>query len=774
MKQNKQNKQNKQDKQEEKALMQKNLELQEKSKAKVSNKENPYNEKKKLKGKDIAIIVLSICSLILLIAVIFMSMRREKMITAYLENGSETASDDGATSMKNGYDNYLYISEVSADKWIELHNIGVENVDLTGVKIIIRGKEAVTFPEETIISKEGYLTIDVNDSLKNGGLVSLVDVDGKTFRTMSIPAIPSGKSYGQANSELNTWGFMEPTRDADNDSTDVEFVEYGGIGFSAPGGYYDDVFELELTCGDGETIYYTTDGTAPTLESEVYESPIKVSNQSGTHFVYAKLGNEMGYVPPSVDSGMILNAIVVNKAGEITKEMSQSYFIGMRTDSETINMPVLSITTDPDNLFDYFTGIYVAGRAGENATIQEDRGISGNYFLGLKKKARVEYFEVSRDKSFEMDAEISVKADVAATSTQKNLILDIGDSDYSKYAGSSMLDYISASGTFTIEQSPSDINTRIRNYLVTKLYTEGKSGMKDCMPCSVYIDGEYWGLYYMLSDFDGKYLQRHYGVSEDDVLIKTDGQVSARFKQVENFITQNDMSDSSNYAQVKAMIDVDSYAEYICLNMFVGTYPFSPGKGVAWRTVSDGGKGYADGRWRFLIDPVYDCINATKYNTSTIDSFLQLTMQSDLMLQSMLMNKEFCNTLVKTMEKLCDEVFVEERCDAELEKAVNYLKKAAIATYIRFCGSDSEDYYNWITSTLGQFLAERPEYILKYTVEIADKGGDLEKAIELLSEMEDESLNEEETEAEENLEEGEMEGADAGQGEAGEVTDNNG
>ena len=105
---------------------------------------------------------------------------------------------------------------------------------------------------------------------------------------------------------------------------------------------------------------------------------------------------------------------------------------------------------------------------------------------------------------------------------------------------------------------------------------------------------------------------------------------------------------------------------------------------------------------------------------------------------------------------------------------MNYLKKAAIATYIRFCGSDSEDYYNWITSTLGQFLAERPEYILKYTVEIADKGGDLEKAIELLSEMEDESLNEEETEAEENLEEGEMEGADAGQGEAGEVTDNNG
>ena len=59
-------------------------------------------------------------------------------------------------------------------------------------------------------------------------------------------------------------------------------------------------------------------------------------------------------------------------------EFSQTYFVGLSKDSDYLNLPVISITTDPENLFDYEHGIYIAGKQREDAIIQ---GFKPEFFL---------------------------------------------------------------------------------------------------------------------------------------------------------------------------------------------------------------------------------------------------------------------------------------------------------------------------------------------------------------------------------------------------------
>ena len=61
------------------------------------------------------------------------------------------------------------------------------------------------------------------------------------------------------------------------------------------------------------------------------------------------------------------------------------------------DLPVLSLTVDPVELFDYFGGNYVTGVDYENALAADDlRFDSANYYRGGEMNAHVEYFEADR------------------------------------------------------------------------------------------------------------------------------------------------------------------------------------------------------------------------------------------------------------------------------------------------------------------------------------------------------------------------------------------
>lgn len=146
--------------------------------------------------------------------------------------------------------------------------------------------------------------------------------------------------------------------------------------FSAQSGFYDADFTLTLQAAANVTIYYTLDGSDPaTSETAVaYTDGISIYDRSSEPNVYSNYQYDdtaqsitiydNAYQAPSylVDKATIVRAVARDSSGNMSRVITNTYF-RLPTDKMTSyeGLPVVSLVTDPDNLFDPDTGIYVTG-----------------------------------------------------------------------------------------------------------------------------------------------------------------------------------------------------------------------------------------------------------------------------------------------------------------------------------------------------------------------------------------------------------------------------
>ena len=554
-------------------------------------------------------------------------------------------------------------------------------------------------------------------------------MDENVVCALCVPSIAKGKSYGLVDITGYDMAFMDETKNAQNVPGDEpNYAESNGIGFSVPCGFYDSEFKLTLVSGRGNKIYYTTDGSEPTTDSTLYSNPIFIKNRSGQNYVYARqaIGNNGSvYYPGSVDRGEIIRAIEVDSAGKIVGSASKSYFIGFRMDSDYLNIPVISIIINPDDLFDYFNGIYVSGRSKEDEIAKGGNGQGyGNYYNGWERKAKIEYFEPGKVKSFEDNVSIKILSDSSISDRQKGLVFSLSDYKATDILGSSIQKFISLDGTFEVTQNYNDNDVKIRDYFLNELMADSSVGTAELMPVILFIDGEYWGLYMIKSPYDKAYIERQYGISGQDIIFHTYGSYKREFSEVNDFVINNDMSDQENYMQVSNMIDIDSYLEYVCMNMFVGNTSFGSLKTTQWRTKETSNSKYCDGKWRWLMSRMDNTLCNSSNQSYTIDSFLQNGFTHDKFLQSLLMNKDFCNRLYSTMEKLVKNQLTPDKAGKVLEELDTLLDKPTYTSRQRFYGKISGQFDSEVDK-ISEFFENRKEYILIYAKETSEKGGDL-------------------------------------------------
>ena len=188
--------------------------------------------------------------------------------------------------------------------------------------------------------------------------------------------------------------FREPTPDAANTT-----AGYGPaspkVSFSVPHGYKTEAFDLTLSCAEDPdaTIYYTLDGSSPTVNSMQYSGPIHVS---GTTCIRAAVPREGSVIQQDASATyLFLDDILLQARGTapagfpgsktlndqvMLYGMDQSVVNGADRDrllrGFTNSVSTLSIVIDPENLFNKDTGIYVNaiacdGREWERLTMVE-------------------------------------------------------------------------------------------------------------------------------------------------------------------------------------------------------------------------------------------------------------------------------------------------------------------------------------------------------------------------------------------------------------------
>ncbi len=692
----------------------------------ASNKQN-----KKKAVKDLIIIALSIISLLLLVFIIVTSRKKERQVTDYLKTESETIENTGIISQKKLQD-FVIISEVCADKWIELYNCGTEDIDLNGVEIYISGKLDTAISESLVVARDSYAVIDLksNPGTSKNNVLVIRDTENSGEIAMIIPKLNKGQSYGRLSLDSYDMAYVSPSKGEATKSLD-KYVTINGIGYSVPGGFYDGEVKLTLMARADEKIYYTTDGTKPTTQSEEYTGPISIKNMSGGKYVYAELGfgrfGSLDYLPKQVDKGMVVRAIRTDASGKVKGEATQEYFIGMAKDVSYQDMAVISLTSEPDGLFGYENGIYVSGKSREDALIQELDNSYGyaNYFNNWKRDAKISYYEPEKGKTLELEGQINVFVNSDTANAQKSLEFRTTNS-FDGFKGSSLLDYMDTEGHFVLNAFEGDNAIKVRELLSNELLKDSKVGTEKLLPCILFIDGEYWGMYHIKAPYDSRYIEEIYGVTSDVIIRDYDGAYNQDYIDFYKYVTENDMSVAEYYDNARKQMDMDSYLEFVCANMFFAKTSFRTTQATVWRTKNSEGTGYNDGRWRWLMEPAGSSMASKNTQTATIDSYLQESLKMDKFFQSLLRNKEFCSQLSATMRRVISEYFTQEKCDTCLDAVVELTEKPAKETYERYSKAMSAGDYEYRIEEIRSFFENRGEYIIKYTDEQAQKGGDLE------------------------------------------------
>lgn len=404
--------------------------------------------------------------------------------------------------------------------------------------------------------------------------------------------------------------------------------------FSLASGFYPDDTQLTITCTTpGATVYYTLDGSVPDETSLVYTSPMTLTDSNAREDVLMKITGITGgeTFVPEVDfpTAHVVRAVAIQDDGAKSEVISGTFFIGYDREELYGDIPIMLLVTDPEGLFDYGTGIYVNGRYHDEWKAQqtqpyEDWQVQGNYNMrGDEWERPVSVTFLSGDGAgFTQEMGLRIKGGATRNHNQKSLRL-IAREQYGKKNVRYVLypdnlresdgGVVNKYKSFTLRNGGNDDEFgKIRDPFIANLANGLRFETAANQPCLAFLNGEYWGLYILNEEYTDNYIQYHYGIDNENVIMvkcnelaegKEEGDFKL-YKQMFNFVAYADMSRQVNYDKACTMLDMGSFADYCALQLYIANQDgiFHNNNWEMWRVrePEPNTHPFADGKWRMM------------------------------------------------------------------------------------------------------------------------------------------------------------------------------
>lgn len=555
------------------------------------------------------------------------------------------------------------------DDWIEIRNTYSTPKDLSGHYItddlLVPTKfRFSTVPNSLVIPANGYIVIicSGNTTLgsnhvtfnlsSEGESIGLFAPDGTSpIDTYTFDQQRENISMGRNPVNNTDWKFIKNvTPKAVNNFTLVYDEIMPPPLFSQAGGFYTTNQTVGLsTAIPGATIYYTLDGSEPDINNlagqtysyktvypngplltdkihtYLYSTPLIITDRSNSpNRTSLKTNTPSGLVSKAT----VVRAIVAKTNALSSDPITQTYFVFPTINKYTL--PVISIATSDNGLFDFNMGIYTRGvyyngdGTGDNTC---DLGNFSKEGLAWIRPANVEYF-VGTTKAFGAPVKINIRGGCTRSVPRKALAIKSGSKfDYPVFDKSPNLKY----DDLVLRNSGNDWGiTVFKDAMFHDLVRTLNFGRQEATPCIGFVNGEYWGIHDLREQQNGNYLKEHYDINSDSFdMVKftgssvelDDGDMTA-YNQLQSFLGNNNFSSVANYDSLKKLIDVNGFIDYQIAEIFAHNHDWPHNNVRLWRNKTQSFnptiKTPKDGRWRWLM---YDVDHGLEIFSVSHDGF---------------------------------------------------------------------------------------------------------------------------------------------------------
>ena len=374
--------------------------------------------------------------------------------------------------------------------------------------------------------------------------------------------------------------------------------------FSARGGFYEEVLSLELfNYYPQNHIRYTTNGNRPTAQSPLYEEPLllDVSKYSKSDiYTITDCPEEDFYLADSVQHCIVIRAAVFDANDScISRVMTNSYFI-RALGCDTHGLPAVSLCSDSLGLFDYETGIFVPGINLDPL----DPNWTGNYYEEGREWERlmnIEFYELDNT-GINQQAGLRTHGGNGRRLQQKCMKMYAREEYGKKRFKHKFFEYLPNNSfkhlvlkPFASSWNQSGVNDHICNQMAAQLNLDALASR----PVVVFLNGEYWGIYYIHERPDERYLEDHYGVDIENVNLIwawnpfSDCGTILSFLEFFHWMENADLSDSVAYAYAKTKMDIDNFIDYQIFELFSENGDWPANNMRCWQE--------GDGKWRWIF-----------------------------------------------------------------------------------------------------------------------------------------------------------------------------
>lgn len=620
----------------------------------------------------------------------------------YAGNREFTITEVAAVNTVNAHTDGEYYD------FIELYNSSSEKLNLANYKLS-DSKKAESFkqlpkralnPGEYITvycgADEDYVSDYTGDIYITNGLnrygetVYLLDRNNVVVDAFTYGRLQDGYSGGiELGSDGSTAYYLSATPGAANSSQTVKNSLPNPV-FSQSSTYLEAGTAIEITADFGE-IHFTIDGSIPTENSPVYTGPIAVSR---TGVIRARNFAE-GYMPSDT--------------------VCATYLVGTRKH----DLPVVFLTTDEDNLYDYNTGIWAKG-AGASTEFPFE---GANFWQNWERPVNFEYMTEDGVAQVGFDAGISVFGQFSRANDQKSVEIKLKD----KY-GPSEVCYpffrdsdVNVFSSFVLRNSGQDYNVaHIRDaYAAMVIKNQMDIDIMDYQPVVCYVNGKYHGIYDLREKIDEDYLANHHGADPDNVdLIKANSDVKSgsfdNYESVLNYVSTHDLSQDAYYNKVCQYIDIDELINYwLCESFFTNT---DTGNIKFWRENTPGAK------WRWIFFDVDWCLFSSTYDYNIIDNYLDPEGHgvgqsfSTTLFRNLYKNKNFRTRMLEIFSHHLKTTFREERLLSILDELIKEIE-TEMPYYLQRWDIGSVEYWKDNVDTLRWVISEKRKMFPKQMVE---------------------------------------------------------